>query len=135
MQPRYFLSTLPAAPQAGRQRCLLFVLSHYSSAFAATFLYHTATLAWFGLTPTPLLASAPCHSYTSPSAFPFPPPAFNSISRVTFHCMHRFIIAKMENSAVADGFPSSVASFLALPPHSLTPGLHHIGQHTSHTLY
>lgn len=98
-------------------------LSHYSSAFAATFLYHTATLAWFGLTPTPLLASAPCQSNPRPSAPSLSPYAvFNSISRVTFHCMHRFIIAKMENSPAADGFPSAVASFslsLLLPLYPL----------------
>lgn len=110
-------------PSAPLQAALSVVraLSHYSSAFAATFLYHTATLAWFGLTPTPLLASAPCQSNPRPSALSLSPYAvFNSISRVTFHCMHRFIIAKMENSPAADGFPSAVASlslslFLFIP--------------------
>lgn len=125
-------------PPASLQAALSVVraLSHYSSVFAATFLYHTATLAWFGLTPTPLLASAPCQSNPRPSALsPTPYAVFNSISRVTFHCMHRFIIAKMENSPAADGFPSAVASLSLSSSLSLALVLHHIGLHTSRTLY
>lgn len=57
--------------------------------------------------PDPAAGFCPVPVDTSPlSASSYSPPAFNSISRVTFHCMHRFIIAKMENSAAADGFPS-----------------------------
>lgn len=61
--------------------------------------------------PDPAAGFCPVPFESSLSALSLSPYAvFNSISRVTFHCMHRFIIAKMENSPAADGFPSAVAS-------------------------